>query len=49
MIELYYDNTAEIAVNNVNENVVWKRDTSTSLEIMRVGTSAQNIFGVAGK
>lgn len=47
-MQLYYDNTAEIAVNKVNEEVVWKRSESNGLSIMRIGTSSQNIFGVSG-
>lgn len=48
-IQLYYDNTAEIAVNQPPEEVEWKSSISGSLRMMRIGTSAQNIFGISGK
>ena len=46
-VSLYYDNTAEVAVESVAENVVWSRN-ATSLpgyETMRIGTQAQKYLG----
>jgi hypothetical protein len=47
-IQLYYDNTAEIAVNTVDEYVKWARvrDPDGKIKVMSMGTSAQNILGV---
>jgi len=48
-VQLYYDNTAEIAVNQVSESVTWSRtDIAGGLRAMRIGTTAQNVVGQAG-
>lgn len=46
-IDLYYDNTAEIAVNEKLEEVVWNRVAIDGMVAMRVGTNAQDILGKA--
>ena len=42
-VSLYYDNTAEVAVESVTENVVWSRNAVIlpGYETMRIGTQAQ--------
>lgn len=47
-IEIYYDNTAELAVNTPDEAVDWKSETDGGLEVLRMGTAAQPILGRAG-
>eukprot|EP01125_Pyxidicula_operculata_P012595 TRINITY_DN4140_c0_g1_i1.p1 TRINITY_DN4140_c0_g1~~TRINITY_DN4140_c0_g1_i1.p1 ORF type:complete len:704 (-),score=160.03 TRINITY_DN4140_c0_g1_i1:35-2146(-) len=48
-VQLYYDNTAEIAVNKVSENVDWQRSNiNNTLNVMQIGTQAQQIFGLSG-
>jgi hypothetical protein len=45
-VQLYYDNTGELCVNTVGEEIVWERNTSLNFGYMKMGTSAQNYFGV---
>ena len=47
-VALYYDNTAEISVNSVSENVVWQRFAQGPLTVMRIGTQQQSVLGMAG-
>jgi len=48
-VQIYYDNTAEISVNTVDEEVAWNRvNTASDLVTMRMGTSAQNVLGQSG-
>jgi hypothetical protein len=47
-VEIYYDNTAELAVNTPDEEVTWKRGTAGNLDILRMGTAQQAILGRAG-
>jgi len=47
-VQVYYDNTAEIAVNQVTETVVASRNNSLGLSVMRIGTKAQNVVGQSG-
>ena len=50
-IEIYYDQTAEIAVNSADEEVGWSRvptETDDGTAIMKLGTTAQNILGKSG-
>eukprot|EP01119_Soliformovum_irregulare_P002109 TRINITY_DN121_c0_g1_i8.p1 TRINITY_DN121_c0_g1~~TRINITY_DN121_c0_g1_i8.p1 ORF type:complete len:471 (+),score=120.63 TRINITY_DN121_c0_g1_i8:117-1415(+) len=47
-VQLYYDNTAEIAVDQVSEFVVWRRVPGYNLNIMGIGTASQNLLGLSG-
>jgi hypothetical protein len=48
-VQLYYDNTAEIAVDQVTEQVTWQRsNTGGGLRTMRIGTSAQPVMQKTG-
>lgn len=51
-VQLYYDNTAEIAVNTVDQEVTWERlqvDTSIgTAAVMQIGTVSQAYFDVRG-
>ncbi|XP_065887974.1 uncharacterized protein [Dysidea avara] len=46
-VEIYYDNTGEIAVHDVSEKIVWSREqpSSPGFVMMRIGTEAQDYFG----
>lgn len=50
-VELYYDQTAEIAINDAAENVTWSRPTTTPNGpqiVMKLGSAEQKILGKAG-
>lgn len=47
-VDLYYDNSAELAVNEVNQPVTWERGTAEGLIWMRVGTVEQPVLAKAG-
>lgn len=50
-VELYYDQTAEIAISNTSEQVTWNRYSATKEGpeyIMYVGTTTQKILGKSG-
>eukprot|EP01114_Cavostelium_apophysatum_P001767 TRINITY_DN1153_c1_g1_i3.p1 TRINITY_DN1153_c1_g1~~TRINITY_DN1153_c1_g1_i3.p1 ORF type:complete len:726 (-),score=182.07 TRINITY_DN1153_c1_g1_i3:55-2037(-) len=47
-VELYFDHTGEIAVNTVDEEIVWSRASSNLVDSMRIGTSAQSYFDITG-
>ncbi|MCL5005958.1 MAG: DUF4965 domain-containing protein [Acidobacteria bacterium] len=47
-VEIYYDNTAELVVNTLNEAVTWQSESVMGLRVLRMGTSAQPILGMAG-
>ena len=45
---VYFDNSAELAVNSPDEAVVWQRQTMGPLTALRIGTEAQPILGSRG-
>jgi hypothetical protein len=51
-IQLYLDNTGEIAVNKIEEEMNWTKDKivdkDVTMNVMRIGTTEQKIFGVKG-
>eukprot|EP00117_Sycon_ciliatum_P012048 scpid40091/ scgid5004/ len=47
-VEIYYENTAEITVDDVNSVVEWSRMTGDDKNIMRVGAHQQNVLGAKG-
>eukprot|EP01111_Echinosteliopsis_oligospora_P000471 TRINITY_DN1050_c0_g1_i1.p1 TRINITY_DN1050_c0_g1~~TRINITY_DN1050_c0_g1_i1.p1 ORF type:complete len:695 (-),score=203.49 TRINITY_DN1050_c0_g1_i1:51-2135(-) len=48
-VSVYYDTTAEISVNTIDEQVVWSRQiTNQGLQAMRIGTQSQNVLGNSG-
>jgi Domain of unknown function (DUF4965)/Domain of unknown function (DUF5127)/Domain of unknown function (DUF1793)/Domain of unknown function (DUF4964) len=47
-VQIYYDNTAEPAVDSADEAVNWKREAAGDLDVLQMGTSAQPILGRAG-
>jgi len=47
-VEIYYDNTAELAVNTPDEPVTWKKGSAGDVDWLQMGTSAQPILGTAG-
>jgi len=48
LVDLYYDNTAELAVNEPTQLVTWDRGSTEHLVWMRVGTVDQPILAKAG-
>ena len=47
-VELYYDNSAELAVNTPDQVVIWERGQAGSLVWMRIGTLEQPILQKKG-
>ena len=47
-VELYYDNTAEPAVNNGDQPVVWQREKIGNLTALRFGTQEQPVLQKRG-
>ena len=47
-VSLYFDCTAEWAVNKAEQQVVWARDKAGDLTLLRVGTKDQPVLGKAG-
>jgi len=45
---VYFDNSAELAVNSPDEAVVWQRQAMGPLTALRIGTQAQPILGSRG-
>lgn len=44
-VSLYYDNTAELVVNTVDEPVAWSRTQMSGLLVERMGSQAQDVLG----
>ncbi len=47
-VGLYYDNSAELVVNRITEEVVWGRPTIDGLSVLRIGTQEQPILAKKG-
>ena len=47
-VSIYYDNSAEIVVNEPTQQVVWSRPTVKGLDVMRVGSKDQPVLQKAG-
>jgi hypothetical protein len=47
-VEIYYDNSAELAVNTPDEEVTWTSKKAGNLDLLRMGTAAQPILARAG-
>jgi len=47
-VAIYYDNTAEPAVNRAEQRVVWSHDRSGNPHWMRAGTEEQPVLGKSG-
>lgn len=48
-VQIYYDNTAEISVNSVDEQVIWGQNTTKGhLQDLFIGTSAQPVLKNSG-
>ena len=47
-VQLYFDATAEWAVNNPDQPVTWKREPVEGIEAMRVGTAEQPVLAKHG-
>ena len=45
---VYFDNSAELAVNTADEAVVWRRQAMGPLTALRIGTQAQPVLGSRG-
>lgn len=47
-VSLYYDNTAELVVNTLDEPVVWSRPEVNGMAVERMGSKAQDVLGKSG-
>jgi hypothetical protein len=47
-VELYYDNSAELAVDNLEQHVAWSRPEMPGLTVMRIGSVEQAVLQKAG-
>jgi len=47
-VQLYFDASAELAVNEPHQEVTWKRPTIESLNVMRAGTRSQKKLATKG-
>ena len=47
-VQLYFDASAEWAVNTTDQQVAWQREKVEGMEVMRVGTVEQPVLGKAG-
>ncbi len=47
-VSLYYDNTAELVVDTVDEPVVWSRQQVIGMVVERMGSQAQDVLGKSG-
>jgi glutaminase A-like protein/uncharacterized protein DUF5127/uncharacterized protein DUF4964 len=47
-VSLYFDATAEWAVNRPNQRVVWSRGKPKGLDLLRIGTEEQPVLAKAG-
>lgn len=47
-VAVYYDNSAELVVNEPNQEVVWSRPEASGLAVMQIGTKDQPILKKAG-
>ncbi len=47
-VEIYFDASAELVVNTCDQEVIWSRPRLQGLEIMQMGTSAQDVLGKKG-
>ena len=43
-VELYFDHTAELVVNDLKQNVEWSRTEAAGLDVMRMGTTEQPVL-----
>jgi hypothetical protein len=47
-VEIYYDNSAELVVNEARQPVVWSRPKVPGLEVMRIGSQEQPVLKKKG-
>jgi len=47
-VSVYYDNSAEVAVHESGQAVVWSREERSGLTILSTGTQAQSVLGRKG-
>lgn len=47
-VEIYYDNTAELVVNRLDEEVQWQKQRIGDLDALQMGTSEQPVLESAG-
>lgn len=47
-VSIYYDNTAELVVNTVDEPVIWSTPQVEGMIVERMGTQAQAVLGKSG-
>jgi len=47
-VRIYYDNSAELCVNTIDQNVCALRMKTDTLDILRFGSEVQNVLGTVG-
>jgi len=47
-VQIYFDNTAELVVNGVSQQVVWGRGTADHVTWMRMGSQEQPVLAASG-
>eukprot|EP00027_Filamoeba_sp_ATCC50430_P018881 CAMPEP_0168578218 /NCGR_PEP_ID=MMETSP0413-20121227/21212_1 /TAXON_ID=136452 /ORGANISM="Filamoeba nolandi, Strain NC-AS-23-1" /LENGTH=717 /DNA_ID=CAMNT_0008612043 /DNA_START=1 /DNA_END=2154 /DNA_ORIENTATION=+ len=47
-VQIYYDNTGELVVNDVGEEITWDRGSIGYTEVLRMGTAEQPVLGQSG-
>jgi hypothetical protein len=47
-VSLYYDNSAELVVNDAKQTVAWSRPAVASLKVMRIGSQQQPVLKKSG-
>ena len=47
-VKIYFDATAELCVNTVDQEVVARRDDTDALDVLRMGTDSQKILAKSG-
>src|SRR5205823_15053953 len=47
-VQVYLDATGEVAVNKVEQKVVWDRQLGTDIEVLRIGTEEQPVLAKKG-
>lgn len=47
-VQLYFSAAGNIAVNTPDQEITWKRSQDSNMDLMRVGTTSQNILGRKG-
>src|SRR5689334_8839152 len=47
-VSIYYDNTAQLVVNTEDQDVVWSRKDTADMDVLSLGTQAQDVLQKSG-